>query len=91
MKSDACCDGPLGGFKVEAVLSVDGRGQIILPKEFRDRVNLESGEKLALVSFENQGELCCMCLIKVDALAGMVRQHLGPMVNELVPNAKGGH
>ena len=87
MKKDGCCGGEsdcsMGGFKVEAILNVDERGQMILPKDFRARANIEAGEKLALVSFENNGAFCCMCLIKTEALAGMVREHLGPMMNEL--------
>lgn len=85
MSEKACCDGPLGGFKVEAILSIDERGQMVLPKDFRVRHKIEGGEKLALIGFENEGELCCMCLIKTDALAGLVREHLGPMVSELTP------
>ncbi len=85
MKNDACCSGTtaMGGFKVEAIVTVDERGQMLLPKDLRSKANIEAGEKLALISFENDGEFCCMCLIKTDALAGMVREHLGPMVNEL--------
>ena len=85
MSKDSCCDGALGGFKVESIVSIDERGQMVLPKDFRVRHKIEGGEKLALVSFENEGELCCMCLIKTDVLAGMVRQHLGPMVDQLTP------
>jgi len=90
MKEDCCSAAPnfnMGGFKVEAILNVDERGQMILPKDFRARTNIGPGEKLALVSFENGGEFCCMCLIKTEALAGMVREHLGPMVNELGPSS----
>lgn len=83
MSKESCCDGPLGGFKVEAIVSIDERGQMVLPKDFRVRAKIEAGEKLALVSFENNGEFCCMCLVKTDVLSGMVREHLGPMVDEL--------
>lgn len=86
-----CCEGgdgcATGGFKVESIISVDERGQMLLPKDFRAKHGIEAGEKLALVSFENNGVLCCMCLIRTEALGGMIRNHLGPMLNELNPGA----
>ena len=35
--------------KVEAVVSVDERGQMVLPKELRDRARIRAGDKLAVV------------------------------------------
>lgn len=88
----ACCnptDGVTsGGFRVESIVSVDERGQMLLPKDFRAKHGIEPGEKLALVSFENDGTLCCMCLIRTEALGGMIRNHLGPMLNEINPGAQ---
>lgn len=84
-KSTCCEIAPTegGGFQVESIVSVDERGQILLPKDFRAKYGLESGEKLALVSFENDGTLCCMCLIRTGALGGMIRNHLGPMLDQV--------
>ena len=39
----SCC-------KIEALISVDERGQMVLPKEIRDRADIHTGDKLALVS-----------------------------------------
>jgi hypothetical protein len=36
-----------------------------------------------LVSWEKDGEVCCMSLIKSDALASMVKNFIGPLMNEL--------
>ena len=36
--------------QVEAVVSVDERGQMVLPKEVRARAGIKPGDKLALVS-----------------------------------------
>jgi AbrB family looped-hinge helix DNA binding protein len=82
-----CCDIPatpkLQSWKVEALVSVDERGQMVLPKELRDRAGIKPGDKLAIVSWEKDGTVCCMSLVKADALAGIVRDMLGPMVKEL--------
>jgi AbrB family looped-hinge helix DNA binding protein len=74
----------LGCCRVEAVTSVDERGQMVLPKELREKAGIRAGDKLALVSGEKDGRVCCIWLIKADDLAGMVRDILGPMVNEMI-------
>ena len=37
------------GCKVEAVLSVDERGQMVLPKDVRQKAGIKTGDKLALI------------------------------------------
>jgi len=69
--------------KVESIVSVDERGQMVLPKEVRDAAGIRPGDKLALVMWKKGEEVCCMSLIKVDALTGMVKGMLGPMMKEL--------
>lgn len=69
-----------GCCRVTSLLSVDERGQMILPKEVRERANIRAGDKLALVAWEKDGAVCCMTLIKADELAGMVKEKLGPVL-----------
>ena len=79
-----CCESMMGnGFKVDSIVSVDDRGQMVLPKEVRDRANIRPGDKLAIVSWEQDGEVSCLALIKTDELAGMVKDMLGPMMKEI--------
>lgn len=79
-----CASSPAaGGFKVEAVVGVDERGQMVLPKELRARAGIGPGDKLALISWEKDGAVCCMSLVKTDAFADMVKGLLGPMMSEL--------
>lgn len=81
----SCCDGGSLGMsccRVEALLGVDDRGQMVLPKELRDRANIKAGDKLAVVSWEKDGEICCLSLIKADNLAERVREFLGPLMRE---------
>lgn len=81
-----CCETEgtaCSGFNLESVISLDDRGQMVLPKDLRERAGLGPGDKLALISWEQDGAVCCMCLIKTDALAGMVKNVLGPMMGEL--------
>ena len=69
--------------KVESIINVDERGQMVLPKELRDKAKIRSGDKLALVSWEKEGEICCFYLIKTEHLAEQVKGFLGPMVKEM--------
>ena len=68
--------------KVEAVVSVDERGQMVLPKELRDRAHIRPGDKLAAVSCERDGEVCCISLIKVEELSATVKGFLGPIFKD---------
>jgi AbrB family looped-hinge helix DNA binding protein len=72
----SCC-------RVESLISVDERGQMVLPKELRDKANIRAGDKLALVSWEKDGEICCLSLIKADNLAERVREFLGQVMSNM--------
>jgi antitoxin PrlF len=67
--------------RVESIISVDERGQMVLPKELRDKAKIKAGDKFALVSWDKDGEVCCLYLIKTDYLAETVKGFLGPMTN----------
>jgi antitoxin PrlF len=72
----SCC-------KVESIVSVDERGQV-LPKEIREKAKIKAGDKLAVVSMEKDGTICCLSLIKVEELEGMVKSMLGPVMDEVL-------
>ena len=73
----------MGGCKVESVVSIDDRGQMVLPKEVREKANIRSGEKLAVISWEKEGEVCCISLVKAEDLMEMVKGLLGPMMKDM--------
>lgn len=79
-----CCSPGGNEFKVESVVSVDERGQMVLPKDLRSRAGMGPGEKFVLVSWSKDGEVCCMSLIKTDVFAGMVQGFLQPMMSGMV-------
>lgn len=75
------CGCPTGSLcRVEAVLSVDERGQMVLPKDVREKAGIKTGDKLALIGWERDGSVCCLALLKVENLSGMVKDVLGPLV-----------
>jgi len=56
---------------------------MVLPKEIRDKAKIRAGDKLALASWDKDGEVCCLYLIKVERLAEGVKDFLGPMMKEM--------
>ena len=82
----SCCETAgraASGCRVESLVSVDERGQMVLPKELRDKANIRAGDKLAIISWEKDGEICCLSLIKADNLAERVREFLGPVMSDM--------
>ena len=69
--------------KVESIISVDDRGQTVLPKEIREKANIRAGDKLAVMSWAKDGKTCCISLIKVEEFTEMVKDLLGPMMKEM--------
>ena len=86
-KSNNCCtptDEKTCCCKVEALISVDERGQMVLPKELRDKANIRAGDKLAVIGWEKGGKACCISLIKAEDLTEMVKGMLGPVIKEIL-------
>jgi len=73
----SCC-------KIEAVVSVDERGQLVLPKEIREKAGIKAGDKLALIMHGAGEDTCCISLIKTEGLAESVKTMLGPMMKEIL-------
>ena len=64
---------------IEAVVTVDERGQMVLPKETRTRAGIRAGDKLALVGWRKGEHVCCLSLVKMEELTEM----LGDLMDSL--------
>ena len=87
----ACCSPASGSAsccKVESLISVDERGQMVLPKDIRDKAGIRAGDKLAVISGERDGKICCLMLIKADDFSGMVKDLLGPVMQDIIASEK---
>lgn len=69
---------------VDALVSVDQRGQMVLPKDVREKAGIQGGEKLAVASWETDGRVCCLSLVKVEELTQMLTDRLGPVMEEIL-------
>jgi len=70
--SDSC--------RIDAVVTMDVKGQIVLPKDLREKANFKPNDKIALVACEKDGEVCCITLLKAEKLISAVTKTLGPLL-----------
>ena len=82
-KEPCCASDMMSCCRVESIVSVDERGQMVLPKEIREKAKIGAGDKLAVVSMEKDGKICCLSLIKVEKLESMVKSILGSVMDEI--------
>lgn len=84
-KTDDCTENDLARCcRVESIVTVDERGQMVLPKDLRKNAGINPGDKLALVACEGGESKGCIVMMKVDDLAGLVKNALGPMLSEII-------
>ena len=65
--------------QIEAIITIDERGQMVLPKETRTRAGIRAGDKLALVGWRKGDRVCCLSLVKVEEMTEM----LGDLMDSL--------
>jgi antitoxin PrlF len=86
-KGKICCSAVqenAGRCYVESVVSVDERGQMVLPKAIRDRAGIKAGAKLTVVGWEQDGRICCISLVKTEDFSGMLKGLLSPMMKQII-------
>ncbi len=71
-------------FTVEAIVSCDDRGQLVLPKELRKKLNISSGQKMALINYRPDDKSFCLTLIRADSLEDLIKNYLGPVLKDMV-------
>ena len=74
----ASCEGDT--CRIDAVVTMDVKGQIVLPKDLREKAGIKPNDKLAVVACEKNGEVCCIMMLKAERLVGAVTKTLGPML-----------
>jgi AbrB family looped-hinge helix DNA binding protein len=74
----------VGCCRVDAVVSIDSKGQVVLPKDIREKAGLKPDDKLAVIGCESNGELCCIMMVKAERLGNTIKGMLGPMLKEIL-------
>ena len=76
-KAEKCCEAGKEEYRVEAVVSIDERGQMVLPKDLREEFGLKAGEKMALVVMHKDGRPCCIHMFRAGEFNDDVKRLLG--------------
>ena len=71
-------------FSIEAILSCDDRGSLVLPKEIRKRLKIKAGEKLALLNIKNDEGDFLLTLIRANSLEGLIKNYLTPVMKDII-------
>jgi len=66
--------------RIDAVVTMDVKGQIVLPKDLREKANMKPGDKIAIVACEKDGEVCCVMMVKAEKFVGAVTKTLSPLI-----------
>jgi antitoxin PrlF len=72
---EKCC-------RVESVVSIDDRGQMVLPKEIRESADIQPGNKFAVISWKKNDEVLCISLMRVEQLADSLKNVFVPFIEE---------
>ena len=70
--------------RIDAVITMDAKGQVVLPKDLREKANFKPNDKIAVVACEKEGTVCCIMLIKAEMFAGAVSKTLGPLIKSAI-------
>ncbi|OPY31728.1 MAG: SpoVT / AbrB like domain protein [Methanomassiliicoccales archaeon PtaU1.Bin124] len=74
MPESKCCSSPMD-YKIESIVTVDERGQMVLPKNIRQKLGINAGDRLAVAIGVREGKVCCLQLIlmpELDRKAGEI-------------------
>jgi antitoxin PrlF len=63
---------------IEALVTMDGRGQIVIPKKVRESTGIRGGEKLVVCTNRKEGRECYIFLVKTGNFPGIA----GSFVNK---------
>lgn len=66
--------------RVDAVVTVDSKGQMVLPKDIREKAGIKPEDKLALIGCERDGKICCIILVKSEAFGASIKTSIGPLL-----------
>jgi AbrB family looped-hinge helix DNA binding protein len=78
---DACC-------RIDAIVTMDAKGQIVLPKDLREKANLKANDKIAVVACEKDGVVCCIMMVKAESFRSALSETLGPLIKDVIKEEK---
>lgn len=86
IRKTKCCSSPedTSCCEVKAIVTIDERGQMVLPKEIRSEAKIRAGDRLAVITWGKDDKVCCISLMKIGELTDMVKVKLGPILKDII-------
>ncbi len=78
MDENAC------GCSVESMITVDGKGQMVLPKEVREKTGIKAGDKLAVVCMGKRDKSSFILMLKSEEFSGLIKILVGPAMKDFM-------
>lgn len=85
-EENSCCDPMSNCCKVESIVTVSSKGQIVLSPGIRESMNLKEGDKLVSILMNANSGSPMVVLMKADNFGGIVRNFLGPIMKDIFTN-----
>jgi len=60
------------GLRLQAIVAMDRKGQVLLSKHLRDKARIKPCDKLIIMVSEKEGEVHCILLLKTEKFAETV-------------------
>ena len=76
-EKETCC-------RVESLVTIDERGQMVLPKEIRDAAGICAGDKLFVIPWKKDDKVCCITLVRVAEFSDAVKNKLAPILKDIL-------
>ncbi len=83
---NSCCDPISTCCKVESIVTVSSKGQIVLSPGIQESMNLRQGDKLVSILMNANSDSPMVVLMKADNFGGVVRNFLGPIMKDIFTN-----
>ncbi len=80
-QGSGCCDTPYC-CSVEALVTIDERGQMVLPKELREKAGVKAGDKFVIMSCQLDGDVSCIFLVRADDFSETAKGMLAPVMKQ---------
>lgn len=70
--------------RLEAVATIDRKGQVVIPKHLRDESRIKPRDKLIIMVYESKEGVCCIVLLKAEELAEIATRMITSVFDEAV-------
>ncbi len=81
MHTSQCCNSSI--CSIEAIVTVDERGQVVLPKELRDKFGVRAGDKFIVATLGREKSLCCIAFVRAESLNSVIVEQIAPAFGDL--------